>query len=321
MKNVIFIYLFLCSVGFNGCNSDKKENENDGKISGTITISGAFALYPMVNVWKEEYNKLYPDVQIDISAGGAGKGIADALSGLVDIGMVSREISPGETERGAWFIPVAKDAVVGVININNPVLFEIRQKGLSFTTLAKIFISGEVKTWGEAIGDPAKSNDIIQVYTRSDACGAADIWAKLFGKKQEDLNGVGVYGDPGIAQAVQKDKFGIGYNNIAFAYNHKTKKPNGGLIVIPLDIKNKGIIENEDSYYDDFDALLKAIGEGSYPSPPVRNLYLVTNKKPENPAVIHFLNWILTDGQKYVKDAGYIQLKDEFLQSAINKLN
>ena len=42
--------------------------------------------------WAEEFRKIYPDVRIDLSAGGAGKGITDALNNMVDIGMVSREI-------------------------------------------------------------------------------------------------------------------------------------------------------------------------------------------------------------------------------------
>jgi len=55
-------------------------------------------------------------------------------------------------------------------------------------------------------------------YTRSDACGAAENVAKFFGKKQEDLLGVGVFGDPGLAQAVKKDPLGIGINNIGLRF-------------------------------------------------------------------------------------------------------
>ena len=65
-----------------------------------------------------------------ISAGGAGKGIADALAGAVDIGMVSREIHPAEAEKGAVALPVAKDAVVVTLNRRNPFLEEIRRRGL-----------------------------------------------------------------------------------------------------------------------------------------------------------------------------------------------
>jgi phosphate transport system substrate-binding protein len=46
--------------------------------------------------------------------------------------------------------------------------------------------------------------DPIHVYTRSDAAGAPDVWAKHLGKKQENLLGIGVFGDPGLAAAASK---------------------------------------------------------------------------------------------------------------------
>ena len=74
---------------------------------GTIRISGAWALYPMVVKWAEVYRASHSNVRIDLSAGGAGKGAADALGGLVDIGMVSRAVHPDEVKKGGWFVPVA----------------------------------------------------------------------------------------------------------------------------------------------------------------------------------------------------------------------
>ena len=47
-------------------------------------MSGAFALYPLANKWAEEFQKIHPDVRFNISAGGAGKGMADALARAVD---------------------------------------------------------------------------------------------------------------------------------------------------------------------------------------------------------------------------------------------
>src|SRR3974377_734130 len=66
--------------------------------AGTITRLGAFALYPLMVKWGDEYSKLYPNVKFDISAGGAGKGMTDALGGQVDLGMVSRSIKPEEEQ-------------------------------------------------------------------------------------------------------------------------------------------------------------------------------------------------------------------------------
>ena len=97
----------------------------------------------MVVKWSEEFRKLHPDVRFDISAGGAGKGIADALADMVDIGMVSREINPAEIQKGAWFIPVTKDAVVPVINQDNPLFKEIMKKGIKKSDFARIWLNEE----------------------------------------------------------------------------------------------------------------------------------------------------------------------------------
>src|SRR5512143_2229047 len=107
----LFLVLFLVlPVLAAGCGKDKKKDNASSKT--TITISGAFALYPMVQVWTDEYHKLHPDVQFDISAGGAGKGMTDVLAGAVDVAMVSREVRQEETDQGAVGFAVVKDAVV-----------------------------------------------------------------------------------------------------------------------------------------------------------------------------------------------------------------
>ena len=288
------------------------------RVKGNIAISGAFALYPITVRWAEEFRKVYPDVRIDISAGGAGKGITDALTNMVDIGMVSREIYPEELKRGAYPVAVTKDAVVAVINVSNPVIGEIMSKGLRRETGNSIWITGMYKTWSQAFG--SKGPMPIHVYTRSDACGAAEVWAKYYGKKQEDLLGSGVYGDPGLALAVKKDPLGIGYNNIGYVYDSKTKKQISGLRVVPLDINGDGKITPDENFYDSMDQLINAIAEGKFPSPPARELYLVTNGKPQKEVVKKFLLWILTEGQKFVNEAGYISLSKESISKEVKKL-
>jgi phosphate transport system substrate-binding protein len=289
------------------------------KPSGQISISGAFALYPMVVKWADEYKKINPGVRFDISAGGAGKGISDALSGMVEIGMVSREIYPEELKKGAFPIAVTKDAVVAVVSEQNPSLNDILSAGLKTDAGINIWITGKYATWKQAFG--TKSSSPIHIYTRSDACGAAEMWAKFFGKKQEDLLGVGVFGDPGLAQAVKRDPLGIGYNNIGYAYDASTKKQIKGLRVVPLDLNNNGKIDSDENFYDSMNDLIKAIASGKYPSPPARELYFVMKGSPKNNKVLtDFIKWVLTDGQKFVNDAGYIVLPKERTESEKLKL-
>src|SRR5689334_6443679 len=153
-------------------------------LSGTLAISGAFALYPMMTVWAEEFTKLHPDVQFDVQGGGAGKGMTDTIAGAVDIGMISRKIKDEETAQGIFWVAVTKDAVFPLVSADNPVAADLIAKGITAETFNKIFITGEIKTWGEVVGKP-EITDEIHVYTRSDAAGAADIWAQFAGAKAQ----------------------------------------------------------------------------------------------------------------------------------------
>ncbi|MDW7727476.1 MAG: substrate-binding domain-containing protein [Candidatus Methanoperedens sp.] len=290
----------------------------DSPKTETIRVSGAFALYPMMLKWGEEYQKLHPKVKFDISAGGAGKGMADALGGLVDIGMVSREITPAEEEKGAYWIAVTKDAVVPTVNKNNPVLSELKANGLKRDVFEMIYINETITTWGQATGTGV--TDRINVYTRSDAAGAPETWVKYLGNyHQEDLRGVGVNADPGLAEAVRQDKLGIGYNNINFAYDPNTRKPVEGIEIIPIDLNGNGNIDPDENFYGTLDEIVEAIGTGKYPSPPARDLNLVTKGKPSG-IVQDFIKWTLTEGQQYIPEQGYIILPLSVINEGLKKV-
>jgi phosphate transport system substrate-binding protein len=298
------------------CGTDSKAPDTSA-MKGTITISGAFALYPMMTRWAEEYQKVYPGVQFDISAGGAGKGMADALSSAVDIGMVSRDVTAEEEAKGAYWIAVTKDAVFPVVNTQNPVLTDLMKTGLSQEAFTGIFITGDIKTWGQAIGKP-EITDEIHVYTRSDACGAADTWAKYLGSKQEDLLGVGVFGDPGLLDAVVTDPLGIGYNNLNYAYDMASGEAVKGAAILPIDVSGNGQIDPDEVLTTKGEAVA-AVADGKYPSPPARVENLVTKGKPEG-LTQAFIQWILTDGQKYLEEAGYIPLPSDQMDASLQKV-
>jgi phosphate transport system substrate-binding protein len=302
-----------------GCQKKTPEQPGPEQLQGTITISGAWALYPMTVKWAEEFRKIYPEVKIDIAAGGAGKGMADCLAEVVDIGMVSRGIYPAEINKGAWWVSVTKDAVVPTVNENNPVLKELLSKGVKQESFIDIWIIGKVKSWGEVSG--AENAPEIHVYTRSDACGAAETWADFLGrKKQEDLLGVGVYGDPGLAEAVSKDTLGIGFNNINYAYDAKSKEQIKGIRVLPVDLNGNGVLDAGEDFYRTRDEIAKAIAAGIYPSPPARDLHFVCHGRPAKKTVVEFIRWVLTDGQRYVPEAGYINLSEQKIQEGLGKL-
>ena len=112
--------------------------------------------------------------------------------------------------------------------------------GITQEVFAGLFITGEIKTWGEVVGDPTITEE-VHVYTRSDACGAADTWAKYLGGTQEDLLGIGVGSDPALLDAVINDPLGIGYNNLNYAFDITTGVNVAGSLVVPIDVNGNGI--------------------------------------------------------------------------------
>jgi len=307
----ISIFLILTVSILSGCvQQDEK----------TIKISGAFAMYPMMCIWAEEYQKIHPDIKIDVSSGGAGKGMSDAIGGLVNIGMISRDIDPDEISQGIFWVSVVKDAVVATINSQNPVIDIILEKGLTKEQLKEIFITGNITTWGQLVN--TSNSDPIHVYTRSDSCGAAETWAKYLGDyTQDDFTDKAskVKDDPGVAGAVKNDVYGIGYNNINYAYSSETKLPFEGLQIVPLDLNENGILDEDEDFYSIRDDILDAIFNGTYPSPPSRYLHLAT-KGSFTGITKDFVYWILTDGQQFVREGGYTPLSQEILNQQISYL-
>lgn len=283
-----------------------------------ISVSGAFALYPLMSVWAEEYKAINPNVQFDIQAGGAGKGMTDMLSGAADIAMLSRDARPEEVEQGSFLVPVTIDSVLATANAANPYIADLQAVGLTPENGSKVWTSGTAVTWGELLGTDA--TDAVNAYTRSDASGAAEMWAKYLGAEvQEDLKGTAVNGDPGLAEAVRQDTLAIGYNNVGFAYDPATGNPIEGLAIVPLDLNGDGAISDDENFYATRDEFTAAVAEGKYPFPPARVLYLVTKGEP-SPAIRDFYQWVLTEGQQFVQPAGYVPLTQERIDEALGLL-
>jgi phosphate transport system substrate-binding protein len=315
----VITLIFLSSLLLGGCGQATGQ-PSEGDLSGTIAVSGAFALYPMMVRWGDEFRALHPGVQFDISAGGAGKGMTDVLSGAVDIGMVSRSIHQEEIDQGAFWVAAVMDAVLPTVNADNPYLARLQTQGVTSATFAAIW-TGQITTWGVVLGDSSVT-DKINVYTRSDACGAAETWALYLDSsyKQEDLQGVAVDGDPGLATAVSRDPLGIGYNNLNFAYDADSGQPVVGLQIVPIDLNGNGQVDADESFYATKTDVMAAIADDRYPRPPARALNLVTNGAPAG-LVKTFIEWALTDGQAFVEETGYIPLTQEQLQEQLAKLN
>lgn len=283
------------------------------ELSGTLSLSGAWAIYPLAVKWGEAFQKQHPKVRLDISAGGAGKGMTDALTGAVDIGMVSREVDKAEKAKGAYPVFIAKDGVFPVVSANNPGVKQILEHGISKKSFQVIYVEGRPLNWHQIAGGQAAP---VHAYTRSDACGAASAWAATLGKyKQDDLKGIGVYGDPGLLEAVRRDPLGLGYNNLGYVFRGDQVSP--GVEIVPIDANRNGKVDASERI-DTRDKAYKEIASGRYPG--ARREFFVTKGKPNGLAKA-FIEFALSEaGTKVLDDVGgYVPLSKEERASEVGK--
>ena len=107
-------------------------------------------------------------------------------------------------------------------------------------------------------------------------------------------------------------------DRLGFAFDLTTGKLPAGAIVIPIDA-NKNNKADDSEIIDTLVKATTAVANGTYPSPPARVENLVTKGKP-SALVQAFILWILTDGQKFVGQAGYVPLTTDVLTASIAKV-
>ena len=68
----------------------------------------------------EAYEKLNPEIKIEVQMSDSTTGVNSALNGVCEIGMASRELKDSEKAKGALQIKIAIDGIAVIINKENP---------------------------------------------------------------------------------------------------------------------------------------------------------------------------------------------------------
>ena len=125
-----------------------------------IQISGSSTVGPLVSEIARRFEAQHPSVRIEVQTGGSSRGIADAGSGIVDIGMSSRALKASEKE-GCRESTIALDGVCFIVHRDNPI------RKLSTAQLVNI-LTGKVKRWNEVGGKNAEITMINRTAGRSE---------------------------------------------------------------------------------------------------------------------------------------------------------
>ncbi len=312
---------------------------------GKLIINGAGATFPfpLIDTWRVEYKKIHPEVDINYQSIGSGGGVKQFTAKTVDFGASDAPLTQNESQKvpGAVHIPETIGSVVVAYDIPS-----IPDKGLKLTgeVLADIFL-GKITKWNDPkIQDLNKDKtlpgDDIVVVHRSDGSGTTFVWTDYLssvsptwkeqlgkGKSVQWPVGIGAPGNEGVANAIKGTPNTIGYIELSYALT--TKEPfafiqnkEGNFVEASLNSTMAAVqshvesLPKGDGVWTDV-TLVNAAGADSYPIASFS--YLLLNKElSTNPsldqvkakALVDFISWAITDGQKIGESLNYVPLPD-----------
>ncbi len=316
---LLSVVMFLgCKPGSSEKSRSKIQSETKRIITGNFNIGGAYALYPLVKKWSDDFMKMYPSVKIVVTSGGTGQGVDSLLARKYQLAMISRPLTAEELKEGILVVPVAKEGVAPIVNQKNPYIKRILEHGITPEKLIKLFTGPKPMTWGELLDTTLKEKAVV--YTRADASGAAVVWANFLWKEVTDLKGIKVVGDEEMIKNIQGNQLAIGYCNFSYAFDTVTGDRIKDIQAIPIDLDFDKIIDRKEVPFTNINKAHRGLWLGYYPKNLTRELFLGSIGKPTDPAIVEFLNYSLTTGQAMVAKKGFCELNDVYIKDALNKL-
>ncbi len=261
-----------------------------------IQDKGSDTMVNVAQVWAEEYRKVAPSVEVEVSGGGSGVGIAALIKGTVDLANASREIKPAESEqarkntgKSPTGFTVGFDALAVYVHPANPL------QEITIDQLAQIYAEdGKASRWSDlGIKIPGVADDTIVRVSRQSSSGTYEFFREhVLANRDFRLGSRDLNGSKEVVELVASTPTAIGYSGMGYA-TPKVKK---------LKLASRpGAAAVE--------ASVAAVHDRSYPL--ARSLHLYTLGEPEG-ALKAYVDWILSDaGQKVVEDSGYVPVPPE----------
>ena len=279
-----------------GCGKSESGGGGDTAKKQTIQNKGSDTMVNLAQAWAEEYKKVAPDVDVEVSGGGSGVGIAALEKGTIDIANASRNMKPEEIEaakkntgKTPKEIIVGYDALAIYVHKDNPL------NEITLDQIAQIYMEGGAITkWSDlGVTIPGASGDEIVRVSRQSNSGTYEFLREhVLNKKDFKLGSRDMNGSKEVVELVSSTPTAIGYSGMGYATP----------AVKMLKVKKTA----SDPAYDPNVANTLA---KTYPI--ARSLQVYTLGEPQG-AVKKYIDWMLSDaGQKVVEASGYVPLPAE----------
>ena len=207
-----------------GCGSKGKNEAGSEKTSATqttIQVKGSDTMVNVAQAWAEQYKTVVPNVDVEVSGGGSGVGIAALEKGTIDIANSSRNMKPEEmaqvkatTGKDVKEFVVGFDALAIYVNKDNPL------EEINFDQLTQIFAEGgTVEKWSQlGVKIPGASDDVIVRVSRQSSSGTYEFFREhALGKKDFKLGSRDMNGSKEVVELVGSTKTAIGYSGMGYA--------------------------------------------------------------------------------------------------------
>src|SRR5208283_881254 len=310
-----------------------------------VLINGAGATfpYPIYSKWFDEYGKANPGVMFNYQSIGSGGGIKQITAKTVDFGasdgpmtMDQLTAAPGRI----YHIPTVMGAVAVAYNLAGV------SKGLKLSgdVLADIYL-GKITQWNDPriteqnAGVNLPSSSIIVVH-RSDGSGTSYIftdylssissaWKAKVGKSTsvDWPLGLGGKGNEGVAGMLKQTPGSIGYVELAYAKENSLpyafmKNQSGAYIEPTLESTSKAA-DGADIPSDFRASIVNSPNPEAYPIASFTWLliYKQMDDHVKGKAIVDFIRWAITDGQKYAQDLDYAPLPPNVVELVQKKLD
>lgn len=288
-SKIIYFALFsIISVSLNAQKSVSIKNE---KITSSV-----------VSKWIKEYTKENgSDLKVEELAKNASK---------ADIELVLAE-QPDSLLDGKQVIYVLEYALLPVVSKNYADIESLDKEKFNKKKLKEIFFEKDILS--EDGDRPSKLSKKFTVYSGNRKDSGANVFASHFGYSTSSLRGKKIAGDDiFLLNAISKDNTGVTFNSLSYLYDLSTRELKADIKLLPLDVKKEHRQILESATIDEVIALVENEDIDLIPTQKIG--LVINNSANVKPEVQNFVKWVLTEGQKYSHDYGFLRLnKDDQL--------
>ncbi len=291
MKTFTLFIGILLATALSSYGANQDINGTASAVNSSLNIFTTKSTNDIAVKWIAEYNKLLSGEQISVIESNTEMPASEGIS------IVNEEAATG----AQWKMLLGRNAMVPVINKNNPLISELNHSGVPAVKLMQILENPIDQNWGALIN---KSDVALKIYIATEADGSSET-----GLTSAEM-----------IKKVQQDIYALGFCNLSDVLLPDASALIDNIMILPIDKNNNGRLESFENIYSSIEDFMRGVWIGKYPKQLTNSIYAVSSARPSDEAALGFLSWAITDGQNVLNASGYIVLTSHQSQVGLQSI-